>query len=376
MPLYSWTGEEETCKTAAGQTAETDAIEPNGQQLFHAAGVDVGPESGEVACVKVVRRVERRAQLTNLALSEAKTVEIHKVVLHSCRSGKISVQSASAEYLVSDDLINILSIVGVRLQGTHQQSNEHSYHLTLAVSRILDIMADRKVQDLDRVVEYEPLSDVLSGLRGSSDHYLVYQACYAFQTLQYVPSDEATLRAIWRHTTGVVNGLAKVSGVLKLDSVSVLEGLESLQKMVIDAAGVAGSIYEGVCSLARQLNDLNRFIYEAPCHRDPLFQWGICQLLGEIACDPVWNIDTRQQSIYLLGHLYKNDESWGRDDSVRAWMLTIIDALAAIADKTISSVAYTMQLELSAEATSRTQHPYPLTTRHPISESSPVLVKV
>ncbi|KAG0203655.1 hypothetical protein BGX33_008981, partial [Mortierella sp. NVP41] len=117
------------------------------------------------------------------------------------------VQSASPEFLVADDLVKILSILRTRLQGTHQQSSEHPYHLTLAVSRVLDVMAEHKVEGLDRVLEHEPLSGVLSGLRGSSDPYLMYQACYASQALQYVPNNETALQAVLRHSTGVVDGL-------------------------------------------------------------------------------------------------------------------------------------------------------------------------
>ena len=70
------------------------------------------------------------------------------------------VQSAPPESLLSDDLVKILGLLRVRLQGTHQQSSEHPYHLTLAVSRVLDVMADHKVKDLSRVEEHEPLSGV------------------------------------------------------------------------------------------------------------------------------------------------------------------------------------------------------------------------
>ncbi|KAG0268664.1 hypothetical protein BGZ95_002389, partial [Linnemannia exigua] len=48
------------------------------------------------------------------------------------------VQSASSDYLVSDDLVRILTTLRTRLQGTHQQSPEYAYHLTLAVSKVLD----------------------------------------------------------------------------------------------------------------------------------------------------------------------------------------------------------------------------------------------
>ncbi|KAF9271531.1 hypothetical protein BGZ88_005976, partial [Linnemannia elongata] len=274
------------------------------------------------------------------------------------------VQDASPGYLVSDDLVKILGILRVHLQGTHQQSTEHSYHLTLAVSRILDVMADHKVQDLDRVLEHEPLSAVLSGLKHSSDPYLLYQACYASQALQYVPDNESALQAVLRHSTGVVDGLVKVTAVFKLDLASVLEGLGSLQESIGGAISVAGTVYKGVSSLmesgrgvldslkeglgsgqkrpwypairaayafaqAGQLKDLKVLIVEAPCRRDPLFQWGTCQLLGEIAADPAWNVSIRQQSISLLCHLCQHDQDWSQDESVKAWMITIITNLCA-----------------------------------------------
>ncbi|KAG0271078.1 hypothetical protein BGZ95_001183, partial [Linnemannia exigua] len=73
------------------------------------------------------------------------------------------IQSTSPGCLNSDDLIKILSVLRTRLEGTHGQSLEQTYRLTLAVSRVLDIMANHEVKDLDRVVEHEPLPIVLSG---------------------------------------------------------------------------------------------------------------------------------------------------------------------------------------------------------------------
>ncbi|KAF9146235.1 hypothetical protein BG015_011651 [Linnemannia schmuckeri] len=213
-------------------------------------------------------------------------------------------QSASSGFLVSDDSIKVLSLLRTHLEETHQQLPEHFYHLALAASRMLDVMADHKVQDLDRVLEHESLSALFSGLKDSSDPYLIYQACYAYQALQYVPDDETALQTVWRHSSGVVDGLVKVSSVIKLGLGSVLEGLEKLEEVAISAFGIVGTIYEG----------------------------GICQLLGEIAADSAWTVATRQQAIDLLGHLYRNDEDWGRDESVSTCMLTIIDKLGSISD--------------------------------------------
>ncbi|KAF9140160.1 hypothetical protein BGX30_006967, partial [Mortierella sp. GBA39] len=284
------------------------------------------------------------------------------------------VQSAPSGSLVSDDLIKILSILRVRLQGTHGQSSEYSYQLALAVARILDVMAEHEVKNLDRVVEHEPLSGILSGLKGSSDPYLMYQVCYAFQALQYVPDDETPLEAVLRHSAGVVGGLVKVSAVFQLDLGAVLEGLDKLQKSLGSVVDTVVTVFEGVCSLiesgrgvldslkdglgtgkkrtwyaavcaanalaqAGQLRDLNQLICEAPCRGDPLFQWGTCQLLGEIASDATWDTSVRLQAVDLLGELYKNDPLWTQDPSVKTWMLNIIGHLGTIDDLAVRTRA-------------------------------------
>ncbi|KAG9067040.1 hypothetical protein KI688_012952 [Linnemannia hyalina] len=321
------------------------------------------------------------------------------------------VQSASPGFLVSDDLVKVLSLLRTHLEDTHQHSSEHLCHLTLAVSRILDVMADHKVQDLNRVVEHEPLSAILSGLRDSSDPYLMYQACYAFQALQYVPDDETVLQAVLRYSTGVVDGLVKITSVLKLDLGSVLEGLEKLQGVAVSAIGIAATVYEGVGSLresgrgvmeslkeglgsghkkpwypairaaytfvqAGQLKDLKQLIYEAPCRQDPLFQWGICQLLGEIAVDTAWAIAIRQQAIDFLGHLYKEDQEWGHDESVKTWMVTIFVTLVSTPNEAVNNRAIALFQKLDLVNTPRTQRPYPLRSHLPIPDSSPILAKV
>ncbi|KAG9070423.1 hypothetical protein KI688_007959 [Linnemannia hyalina] len=321
------------------------------------------------------------------------------------------VQSAPPESLLSDDLVKILRLLRLRLQDTHQQSTVHPFHLTLALSRVLDVMADHKVKDLSRVEEREPLSGVLSSLTGSSDPYLMYQACYAFQALQYVPDDETVLQAVLRQSIGVAGGLVKISAVMKLDVGAVLEGLDKLQEAIGSTVEIAGTLYEGFCSLKEsgrgvfdslkegygsgkkrpwyaavraahalahsgQLHDLNRLICMAPCRRDPLFQWGICQLLGEIASDDIWDSPVRQQAVELLGDLFQNDPLWGEDESVRTWMLNISGQLGAVDDAAVSSSAIALVKELQQVQPATTKLPYPLRNRLPLPTSSPTLVKV
>ncbi|KAG0315151.1 hypothetical protein BGZ97_008545 [Linnemannia gamsii] len=319
------------------------------------------------------------------------------------------VQSAPPNSLVTDDLVRILGLLRVRLQSTHQQTSVHLYHLTLTVSRLLDIMADHKVKDLSRVEEYEPLSGVFSCLSESSDPYLMYQACYAFQALQYVPDDETVLQTVLRHSTGVVDGLVKVTAVMKLDLGAVLEGLGKLQKVLESTAEVAEIAREGASTLiesgrgtldslkegygsgkkrpwyvavraanvlaqAGQLQDLNRLICEAPCRSDLLFQWGICQLLGEIASDDTWDTAVRQQALELLGELYISE--WAQHENVRTYILHTIDQLGILKDQAICESSRTLLKNLRHEQAPATGRPYPLRNRLALPTSSPILTRV
>ncbi|KAF8948117.1 hypothetical protein BGZ47_006375 [Haplosporangium gracile] len=321
------------------------------------------------------------------------------------------VQGAKLGYLEADDLIKILSILRRRLQATHYQSTGYLYQLTLAVSSVLDVMAEHKINDLDRIQEHEPLTAVLSGLKGTSDPYLLYQASYAFQALQYVPDNETTAQALGRYTLEVVNSMVKLSSVLKLDLGELFEGLNSM-------AAVAGTMFEGaktsygaICSLVEsgqgivenlgnalgsghkrpwysavrraeffvregQLADFYRLVCEAPCRRDPFFQWGICQLLGDIASNVIWDSTSRRQAIELLGVLYKDDPEWGQDESVRTWMQNIIGQLGAIADDAVRISTLALFKELQHDQAVAAKPHYPLKSRLPLPTSSPLLAKV
>ncbi|KAK3843108.1 MAG: hypothetical protein J3R72DRAFT_420652 [Linnemannia gamsii] len=233
------------------------------------------------------------------------------------------VQCAEKDYLLPDDLVKIFGILRARLQDIHKQAAQHPYHLTLALSRLLDAMVEGKVQDLSRVVDQEPLAALLGGLSGSSDPYLKHQATYALQGLLYVPNDETRRQLILRHAGSITMGLLGVASVCKLDvsgfadSVGQLKdaamsayeagtaALGGAQTMLEGGQGLLDTLKGGPESGGRKLwyaalreaqehlsngrlADFNRLVFEAPCRRDVEFQWGVCLLLGEIAIDPLW----------------------------------------------------------------------------------------
>ncbi|KAF9122240.1 WD_REPEATS_REGION domain-containing protein, partial [Linnemannia schmuckeri] len=198
-----------------------------------------------------------------------------------------------------------------------------------------------------------------------------------------------------RHSAGVVSGLVKVLGLIKLNLEAIVEGLGSVFE-------ITDTAYEGLCFVmesgrgvmdslkeyaairaaqalvqAGQLEDLNRLICKAPCRRKLLFQWGVCQLLGEIASDSSWDTTVRQQVIDLLEHLYNNDPQWAQDESVRSFMLNIIGQLATSADLVVSASARTLLMDLDQDqGTIITNLLHPLRSRLPLPASSSLLTRV
>ncbi|KAG0218564.1 hypothetical protein BGX31_011571, partial [Mortierella sp. GBA43] len=164
------------------------------------------------------------------------------------------IQGANTGFIEADDLVKILQLLSKRLQTTHSQSPAQIYTLSLAVSHVLDAMADAGVKNLDRVTLHEPLAAYLDKLKKSSDSFLVYQAAYASQALLYVPDNESLGQAALRRTGKVIQGVSGlVSAVKGLDLNGFMGGLKEIQNGlagVSQAIEVAKTAFEGAKSLA------------------------------------------------------------------------------------------------------------------------------
>ncbi|KAF9936265.1 hypothetical protein BGZ65_002581, partial [Modicella reniformis] len=164
------------------------------------------------------------------------------------------VHGAGPDFLEADDLVKILGLLSTRLGGTHDQSQHYIYRLTMAVSQVLDAMADTQVKDLDRVDLHEPLTSYLNKLKESPDPYVVYQAAYAYQALRCVPDNDSLWKAGMRRTGKVIQGFAGlVSAVKGLDLNKFIDGLDDIQRGfagVSEAVNLVKKAYQGVTTLA------------------------------------------------------------------------------------------------------------------------------
>ncbi|KAF8938537.1 hypothetical protein BGZ47_008537 [Haplosporangium gracile] len=239
----------------------------------------------------------------------------------------------------SKDLIEVLRVLRVRLQRTHGQSPEYAYQFVLAVARILDVMAEHDVKGLDRVVEHEPLSRVLSALMGSSDPYMMYQACSAFQA----PT-----------------------------------GLISLQDALSSTFNVASTAYGGAFSLMESGQGVLETLKQkyGAGMKQPWYVTGICQLLGEIAADAIWDTAVRLQAVDFIKQLYNNDADWERDENVKSWMINILCHLSASDDQAVSTSAGAMLKSVDQDKLTTLSRPHPLKNRLSPPTSSPLLSRV
>jgi hypothetical protein len=224
-------------------------------------------------------------------------------------------------------------------------------------------MADTSVKGVNREKIHEPFTSYLEGLKGSSDPYLVYQAAYAYQALLCVPDDESLWQATLRRSGKVIQGVSGlVSAAKGLDMYGFIEGLGKIQEGLAGASEIVQTVktaYDGAMSLAKggqgffscleeglsfdrkcawytalrgadevirdgQLAEFRKLVCEAPCRRDAAFQWGVCQRLGQIAADSMWDTGTRQSAIAFLGDMYRNDAVWGDQVNVKQWIMNIL----------------------------------------------------
>ncbi|KAG0361880.1 hypothetical protein BGX24_005248, partial [Mortierella sp. AD032] len=326
---------------------------------------------------------------------------------------------ATPGHLKDNDLVEILLALCNMLRRAVRPRGQHVYKLTLAVSHILDAAADCHVKGWNREQLLESFSVYLNWLKDSTDPYLLYQAAYASQALLHASTDESVTQiAPWQairapqYILGLagatkdqdlecfVKGLSHRQGLSAADVVqngiiyqaatllveSEKSFLDSIERSFLDKSlwypalrGVDTLLQEG------QLARSKKLIYRVPCRRDPAFQWGVCQRLGDLAGNSLWDEYTRQNAVAFLGELYVDDAQWGQNTTVKKWIFNILIHLKASAESPVKDRAGVLlrELENNSDAAKRALFQledgaasYPLTAALPQLTSSPLLERI
>ncbi|KAF9084413.1 hypothetical protein BGX29_002567, partial [Mortierella sp. GBA35] len=253
-----------------------------------------------------------------------------------------------------NDLVAILQVLHERLQTIHTPSASHRCRLLLAISRVLDAMADAHVEDVNRITLHEPLTVLLHESESSEDPCVAFQAAYARQALLKVPDNEniwqAGLRRGWLVLRGAA-GFAKMPTPTEVKD--ALEGMEKLYeagkggvriaKDVLDAVKAGETLsftvkeglkvkrawYQALRAAETyirtgKLMEFNELVVNAPCRHQLQFQMGICQLLGQFAADTHWDLESRRSAVAFLEVLYRFDDIWIRQKGVDQAILDVL----------------------------------------------------
>ncbi|KAG0368971.1 hypothetical protein BGX24_002600 [Mortierella sp. AD032] len=322
------------------------------------------------------------------------------------------VQSASSGYLEDDYLVRILASLRMRLESTHTPSRAHVYQLVSAVSKVLEVMVTGKIKDLNRQRDHESLLEVLRGLRGvKDDMFLKFHVDYAHQTLLYLPDDETSWQAFLRHAESIAVGVSAAAGVFKLDPANALVAVKRLEqvtgnasnfvKLDIDGAHALQATAEGSAQaggrvywpnkkeswfltlqtayvFVRQgrLIEFNKLVCDADCCFDINFQYGVCQLLGEIAANQLLDTASRQSAIDFLGAFWRVQAGGKRNIKIQKCVVSILSRVSKISWPDISEHARSLLANLQEEELADIEADHPLHTCLAPPTSFPLLNRV
>ncbi|KAF9281372.1 Transducin (beta)-like 1 X-linked receptor 1, partial [Linnemannia elongata] len=318
-------------------------------------------------------------------------------------------QSAPSGFLTDDDLIHIVSSLRKRLESTHASDRAHVYQLVFAVSKVLEVMVRGEVKDLNRQRHHQSLLAALRNLKGvDNDEFLKFQVSYAYQMSLYLPDDETSFQAFWRYAESVAVGVSAAASDFKLDPMSALAAVEHIQQVAgnaidvaefnIDSAQVfqvtaeraAQAAEKAYCSQKKQpwflalqagylfaqdgrLVDFNVLVCDATRRYDVNFQCGVCQILGEMALNPLWDDGSRRSAIEFLGELCKTDAGRRKDGKVKKWVATALQQISRSASPDISEYAGTLLDRLQQEHALDIKGCHALHTLLPIPKVFPLL---
>ncbi|KAG0300300.1 hypothetical protein BGZ98_009300, partial [Dissophora globulifera] len=312
---------------------------------FKRSGLGDDKRTAEIAYIAPVLESNSFRSLLGIFVNDLKDSALLPV--HALEGLDRVIKCAAPGSMDPDDLIKILEHLNLCLQRTHTQSSDHVYRLTRTVSHILDAMVDDDIKDLDRVKLHTPLLLYSKELQRNTDPYMVFQAAYAFQALLRVPDDEQPWQKVLRHTGTVVRGAARLFSAAKAfnvnDFIDTVQGGLEVAGQILEAVGDTYedfsalkengqelrevlktsfnrkrhwyTMLRGIDTLLQngELTKVKTLIFDAPCRRELAFQWGVCQRLGNLAVDPIWDADSQEGAVAFLGEIYRNDAFWGRE---------------------------------------------------------------
>ncbi|KAF9135413.1 hypothetical protein BGX30_011562, partial [Mortierella sp. GBA39] len=314
------------------------------------------------------------------------------------------VQSASPGVLADSHVDKILTAIRVHLEIT----TKDNHHLIFAATKILGVMASGIVKDLDRQRDHRPLLDVLHAT-SCKDRSLEFQVECARQACLYLSADETPLRRVLCSAHLATTDVPMIDEVSTLDvqtaiaTVELLRHASSASAIDVDvvitevdrarAGVIAGSDAEVVKEAGQirqkeawypalqaaetlvhhgRLVEFSQLVCDTSCCYDLNFQRGVCQIIGEIAIDPLWTVATRRGAIDCLLGLYRlhgADIDFDTGHNIRPSIVAILRHISSMKQSDIKKYASTLLSDLPGRDSCNLQLFHPWMTRLPLPPS-------
>ncbi|KAG0286370.1 hypothetical protein BGZ96_009492 [Linnemannia gamsii] len=321
------------------------------------------------------------------------------------------IEGASFGYLREKDLVKTLVVLRRHLGRSDMLTHEHLFQTTLATSRLLDVVVNSLPRYPSLAHEQQSLSRILDGLKDTTNLIMKFQVEYAVQALQYIQDDESAFQTLSRFSGGVVKAALGTVDDWKLEPSSLIKCLDVVRQVAGESYEVMQaimehtvtyqdnrlralqSLVEGFHAGARhewyltllaarmfaqdgRLVDFNELVCRAPCRDKNPFQLGVCQILGDIAADPLWDDGTRVQAIEFLKALLKSYVGWKPHADVKQWIFITLTQLAEVSGESVKDHALATLRELDWEYSAVSTSPtYSLWKHLPLPEFSPLLTR-
>ncbi|KAG0298721.1 hypothetical protein BGZ98_000094, partial [Dissophora globulifera] len=292
---------------------------------FMRDGLQDEKTTAEIACIAPLLDSSNFQSLIGIFVNSLKDSAL--LPIHTLEGLDRVIKYANPGSMDHNDLIKILEHVKLCLQ-TYTQSSSHTYRLMRSISHILDTMVDGNIKDLDHKKIHTSLLLYLERLKIKPDPYLAFQVAYTSQALLRILNEEKPWQTTLRHTWTAVKETANIFGTTK--SFNVGQFINTIQ----GRSEVAVHIFEdfryemlrGIDALLQtgELTKVKTMICNAPCRHELDFQWGVCQRLGNLAADPIWDADSQEGAVAFLGEIYRNDAVWGQNTQVKRFILDIL----------------------------------------------------
>ncbi|KAG0296578.1 Transducin (beta)-like 1 X-linked receptor 1, partial [Linnemannia gamsii] len=273
-------------------------------------------------------------------------------------------QSAPTRFIADDDLIRIVEVIRKRLEFTHVPSKDHVYQLVIVLSKVLEVMTGREVKGLSRQRAHQLLVAALRSLKGvEDDEFLEFQINYAYQTSLSLPDDETSFQAFLRSrhlfkldpksapiaVEHLQQGTGNAIDVVKfnIDGTPAIKATSECASQAVEKAYWSAKKRSWFLTLQEayafvregRLVDFNQLVCDATCRLDPNFLQGIFLILGELAVDPLWDIQTRLRAIDFLGDIFKNELGQGQNGRTAIWITSILTQISTMGLPNISDHA-------------------------------------